>query len=180
MITAKDNTQDDKVSEEDDAAFDAAWEALLREDAHDPVIDPEFWNDRDSWPIDPKEYVFLARAFDQLGKAKFGDKWIHTKWPKHSPELEGLRDEMVELFRNQVLTLKVRPLEGGEMKDFSTWWWDTEPKSWRRRFYRCQIDPEHPFRGPSRTGEALLGRPGNWRSKVDDGVTGKAASSSSH
>jgi hypothetical protein len=177
MITADDNTEDDDALEEDDDAL----EASSREDAHDPVIDPEFWNDRDSWPIDSKEYVFLARAFDQLGKAKFGDKWIHTKWPKHSPELEGLQDEMVELFRNEVLTLKVRPLEGGEMKDLHISWWNTEPKTWRRRFYQCQIDPEHPFRDPSRTreavaagpqlaeGESLLGR-------EVDAVTGKAAS----
>jgi hypothetical protein len=105
------------------------------------------------WPIDltePKKYVFLARAFDQLGKAMFGDKWIDTKWPKHSPELELVRDKIVELCRNNKLALAVRPLDGGEMKDFPISWWNTEPEHWQRRFYTCQIDPDHPFRDAPR------------------------------
>ncbi len=34
-----------------------------------------FWDDPTEWPRDAPGYVFLARAFDEIGRAFFGDKW---------------------------------------------------------------------------------------------------------
>ena len=33
------------------------------------------WDDPDTWPHDRPGYVFLARAFDPVGRALFGDHW---------------------------------------------------------------------------------------------------------
>src|SRR4051812_44952313 len=33
------------------------------------------WDDPSSWPIDTPDYVFLARAFNDIGRAKFGSGW---------------------------------------------------------------------------------------------------------
>ena len=35
----------------------------------------DFWSASESWPTDPVGYVFLARAFDELGRAMFPDDW---------------------------------------------------------------------------------------------------------
>jgi len=35
----------------------------------------EFWRDREAWPRDTPEMVFLGRAVHELGKAFFGDEW---------------------------------------------------------------------------------------------------------
>ena len=34
-----------------------------------------FWNTPGEWPNDPPGYVFLARAFDEIGSARFVEKW---------------------------------------------------------------------------------------------------------
>ena len=35
----------------------------------------EFWSMPSSWPMDPAGYVFLARAMDELGRARYGRDW---------------------------------------------------------------------------------------------------------
>jgi hypothetical protein len=35
----------------------------------------QFQRTRSEWPNDPPGYVFLARAFDEIGVAMFGEKW---------------------------------------------------------------------------------------------------------
>jgi hypothetical protein len=38
-------------------------------------VNLDFWQTPKSWPSDSPEYVFLARAFNQIGHAIFGPKW---------------------------------------------------------------------------------------------------------
>src|SRR4051794_38119979 len=38
-------------------------------------MDERFWGAPDLWPVDTDEYVFLARALDQIGLGEFGDAW---------------------------------------------------------------------------------------------------------
>jgi hypothetical protein len=38
-------------------------------------MDRNFWGHPRGWPIDPPGYVFLARAFDEIGRARFGSDW---------------------------------------------------------------------------------------------------------
>jgi hypothetical protein len=40
-----------------------------------------FWRTPGDWPLDPPRYVFLARAFDEIGRALFGDKWSREVTP---------------------------------------------------------------------------------------------------
>ena len=47
------------------------------------MLDPQNAN---SWPRDAPEFVFLARAFDQIGRAKYGEHWDERfeiePWPE--------------------------------------------------------------------------------------------------
>jgi hypothetical protein len=38
-------------------------------------VNLDFWQTPESWPSDSPEYVFLARAFNEIGSAIFGAKW---------------------------------------------------------------------------------------------------------
>ena len=38
-----------------------------------------FWGQRDAWPSDSSEYVFLGRAFEELGRARFRSGWTGTE-----------------------------------------------------------------------------------------------------
>ena len=51
----------------------------------------QFWRMPSEWPHDPPGYVFLARAFGEIGKAKFGDKWSE----KENPPKTKLADSQV-------------------------------------------------------------------------------------
>jgi hypothetical protein len=35
----------------------------------------KFWEESESWPHDPPGYIFLARALDIVGLAKYGERW---------------------------------------------------------------------------------------------------------
>jgi hypothetical protein len=39
-------------------------------------VNSKFWQTPNSWPRDAPEYVFLARAFDKIGRAVFPDDWV--------------------------------------------------------------------------------------------------------
>src|SRR4051812_28907508 len=55
------------------------------------MIPTDIWNFPDAWPIDPPGYTFLARAFNDIGRAKFGDEWDPELPP--DPEGEGQDDD---------------------------------------------------------------------------------------
>jgi hypothetical protein len=42
-------------------------------------MDKQFWGSPSKWPRDTHDYVFLARAFDQIGRARFGEEWIGSE-----------------------------------------------------------------------------------------------------
>ena len=39
------------------------------------IFDAGFWDHPENWPLDSPGYVFLARAFNQFGSAKYGASW---------------------------------------------------------------------------------------------------------
>ena len=48
-------------------------------------IDRNLWLNPNGWPVDSAGYVFLARAFDEIGRARFGAEW-DRKPPPHPDE----------------------------------------------------------------------------------------------
>jgi hypothetical protein len=46
-----------------------------------------FWTNEQAWPRDPTGYVFLARAFNRIGSAKFGQEWTGQEGSVRLPEL---------------------------------------------------------------------------------------------
>jgi hypothetical protein len=56
------------------------------------------WRKPDSWPSDTPDYVFLARAFNQVGTAKYGAKWLReTPEPRGDPDdNDAEEDDSVE------------------------------------------------------------------------------------
>jgi hypothetical protein len=46
-----------------------------------------FWEARTKWPHDPPGYVFLARAFDEIGRLMYGDQWTEAVTKTSDPDL---------------------------------------------------------------------------------------------
>jgi hypothetical protein len=78
------------------------------------IINPQFWNNHEQWPIDPpnSNYIFLARAVNELGALIFQNSWS-KELPSYSPELEVVCQKIVDFCNNNHLTLATRPNEGG-------------------------------------------------------------------
>jgi hypothetical protein len=49
-------------------------------------FDVYFWRNPETWPHDPPGYVFLARAFDDIGRAKYGARWVESPTEPEEPE----------------------------------------------------------------------------------------------
>jgi hypothetical protein len=49
------------------------------------LFESSFWRSSEKWPHDPPEFVFLARAFDEIGRAIHGDQWNKPEYP-NEPE----------------------------------------------------------------------------------------------
>jgi hypothetical protein len=45
-----------------------------------------FWRDQDKWPRDWNGYTFLARAFQEVGRALFPDAWPKSRWDNEPVE----------------------------------------------------------------------------------------------
>jgi hypothetical protein len=46
-----------------------------------------FWADPGRWPADPSGYIFLARAFHEIGRARFGNDWTgHEPYAASIPD----------------------------------------------------------------------------------------------
>jgi hypothetical protein len=54
------------------------------------LFDRSFWSSPEKWPHDPPGSVFLARAFDEIGRAIHGDQWNEPEYPE---EPENDEDE---------------------------------------------------------------------------------------
>jgi hypothetical protein len=129
-----------------------------------PIL-TRFWNTSGEWPHDPPGYIFLARAFDQIGVRMFGEKWSH-KEEKIQRELEtvdpdaddlvlteaqkeletmwvAIKNEFVKHCLKGDLVSAVRELRGGAMTDLGWETWNAENVDWR--FDQCQMSLDHPF-----------------------------------
>ena len=56
-------------------------EQILNEDPESRghcTVNSKFWQTPKSWPRDPPKFVFLARAFDKIGRSVFPDDWVDT------------------------------------------------------------------------------------------------------
>ena len=51
-------------------------------------FDASFWRDPKNWPHDPQDYVFLARAFHEIGHVVFPDAWVELRDDNESDEPE--------------------------------------------------------------------------------------------
>ena len=123
----------------------------------------EFWRTPEKWPNDPPRYVFLARGFDEIGRARFGDKWPRGHLIEASRELSddelsaddreeaedarrmwgAVKNEIAKQCLEGRLLTAVRPIEGGEITDLKPEMWNAE--NLERRFSRCQMSWETPF-----------------------------------
>src|SRR5262245_36104182 len=62
-------------------------------------MDRAFWSAPHRWPPDTSEHVFLARAYDQIGRARFPDDWTGeeavTSPPRQERKVRGWSEEPV-------------------------------------------------------------------------------------
>jgi hypothetical protein len=61
----------------------------------------DFWHTPKSWPGDSPEYVFLARAFNEIGRAIFGSKWalpedVSAEQPEQDPNEDDSGEDALE------------------------------------------------------------------------------------
>jgi len=126
----------------------------------------DFWARPHLWPRDPFEYVFLARAVQAIGRARFGDEWtgeeattelvklplaLATQEAQRQQEgqraiiqrLRTVHQEIVAGCESGELVSAIRLKAGGAMKFVRREWWNTE--YWLNRFVMCQLNPSKPF-----------------------------------
>jgi hypothetical protein len=136
--------------------------------------DHQVWDHPENWPHDPLDYVFLARAFQGIGRARYGDQWSNSyvEPPGEPPEdCDDSADEQYELVceeaeakfesmrasiahtiaeqsRLGMLMTALRPIAGGQMNTLEPYFWNTE--NFAPRFFRCQMSLSRPFGDPAR------------------------------
>jgi hypothetical protein len=61
--------------------------------------DHRLWDNPERWPHDPPNYVFLARAFHEIGRARYREQWTGSYIePEEPPEdCDDAADEQYEL-----------------------------------------------------------------------------------
>ena len=60
------------------------------------MFDHQFWAQPKSWPHDSPGYVFLARAFHDIGTATYRDRWVQPPDVNEPEEPEDPADDAVE------------------------------------------------------------------------------------
>jgi len=136
-------------------------------------FDHHFWDHPERWPPNPPNYVFLARAFQEIGRAKYGEQWTDSYIePKEPPEdcddaaddqfdsdcekrlvtFGEMRASTARTIAEQSelgnLVTAVRHTAGGQMNQLEPYLWNTE--NFGTRFFRCQMSLSQPFQDPAR------------------------------
>jgi hypothetical protein len=125
----------------------------------------QFWSNPSAWPRDTSDWVFLARAFQKVGSAMFGQHWTGEETVAKS-ELDSdpgpvarrsvVLMEMIQRLQTGDFESGIRALKGGEIVSIDPTWWNTEPARARLRFIGCQLDQDAPFDG------AVVGKRNSW------------------
>jgi hypothetical protein len=135
--------------------------------------DHQLWNYPERWPHDPPNYVFLARAFREIGRARYGDQWTDFYIePEEPPEdcddaaderydrdceeaelkFENMHASIARTIAEQSelgnLETMLRHKAGGQMNALEPYVWNTE--NFGTRFFRCQMSLSQPFQDPAR------------------------------
>jgi hypothetical protein len=107
----------------------------------------EFWADTQQWPRDSKDYVFLARAIHEIGRAMHGSAWTGNEFTDEAdPAIARLALVFKDfLLRCESSELKsgYRGISGGDIRPIPSSWWNTEKIG--ARFEMCQLNPKSPF-----------------------------------
>jgi hypothetical protein len=71
---------------------------MLKKKSDKAAFDPQysFWNSSEDWPHDPPGYVFLARAFHEIGTASYRGGWIQPPRVNEPEEPEEPADDCDE------------------------------------------------------------------------------------
>ena len=135
--------------------------------------DHQLWNHPERWPHDPPNYVFLARAFREIGRARYGDQWTDSYIEPEEPleDCDDAADEQYDRdcekaklkFENTHASIArtiaeqselgnlgtaLRHKAGGQMNALEPYVWNTENIG--TRFFRCQMSLSQPFQDPAR------------------------------
>jgi hypothetical protein len=126
----------------------------------------QFWRTPSKWPNDPPGYVFLARAFDEIGAVMFREKWskkeekpereltvedldaddvaLSETQDEHQTMWVAVKDEIVKGCSEGRLVSAVRPKEGGKTEKLEVGMWHSERLD--HRFCRCEMSLASPFK----------------------------------
>jgi hypothetical protein len=135
--------------------------------------DHNLWGYPERWPHDPPNYVFLARAFREIGRARYGDQWTDSYIePEEPPEdcddaadeqydrdceqakvkFENMHASIARTIAEQSelgnLRTALRHKAGGQMNALEPCVWNTENVG--TRFFRCQMSLSQPFQDAAR------------------------------
>jgi hypothetical protein len=135
--------------------------------------DHQLWDHPERWPHDPPNYVFLARAFQEIGRARYGDQWTDSYIEPEEPpedcddaadeqydrdcekaevEFENMHASIARTIAEQSelgnLATALRHRAGGQMNALEPYVWNTENVG--PRFFRCQMSLSQPFQDPAR------------------------------
>jgi hypothetical protein len=136
-------------------------------------FDPRLWRHPERWPHDPLNYAFLARAFQEIGLARYGDEWTDRYIEPEEPtddcdeaaddqydrdcqqaelKFEKMHASIASTIAEQSelgnLVTALRHTAGGKMNPLDPYVWNTE--YFGPRFFRCQMSLAQPFEDPAR------------------------------
>jgi hypothetical protein len=143
-------------------------------------FDPQLWRHPEKWPHDPLNYIFLARAFQEIGRTRYGDEWTdrHIEPEEPPDDCDEAADEQYDRdceeaevkFQNMHVSIAraiaeqselgnlvtaLRHTTGGGMNALDPNFWNTEYLG--PRFFRCQMSLDQPFEDPARVKVIAIG-----------------------